>query len=125
MNRRLEFLIPLIFAIAIAASGLWFFIKNLDNFLYYNELSKNGIRTGAVLMKKGMLLDGRLVRYGGSDSSGEHHFIVSFDLPDGANVTCGFGVSQTAYDSISPRDQLRVIYPPDDPEHCTLPFSIE
>ena len=69
--------------------------------------------------------DGRLVRTNITSPSDEHRVMVSLLLPGGVSTVCTLRVSKSTYDVVSRRDELRVIYLPDDPSQCTLPDSIE
>jgi len=124
MSSKKDLIIPIILLILLGSVSLYFPILYIDDFIFYRNLQNKGVETGAVLSKKGIYSKGKLVRKKNTLPSDKHYFIVKFDTESGENIKCRFGVSKTTYDSISRRDQLRVIYLESSPEHCSLPNSV-
>lgn len=124
MSYKKELIIPIIVLILIATISLYFPISYLDDFVFYRNLKKEGVTTGAVLLNKGIEKNGKLIREANTLPSDRHYLIVTFDTESGEFVNCKIGVSKNTYDSISRRDELRAIYLKNNPEMCSLPNSV-
>jgi len=126
MTRRMfnskEIILPLIVAIILMVLPIWMILNYGRKFFYYQQLSTSGIETGATLINKKMRFkENKLLRPFITNSTVNYRFLVAFDSTDKKRVRCELGVSKDTYYSIDVRDELLIIYPPDNPKDCTLP----
>ncbi|MGI9554173.1 MAG: PF20097 family protein [Thermodesulfobacteriota bacterium] len=124
MSNKKELIIPATVLIVIGTISLYFIFSYLDDFIYYKNLKNEGIKTGAVLSYKGVEVDGVLQKKKNTLPSDRHYINVKFATESGENIKCRVGVSKNTYDSMSRRDELRVIYLKSNPENCSLPNSV-
>ncbi len=125
MKNRKELILPAIVVIILTAVPAWILYNFAGKLFLYESLHRYGVRTRAVLLDKGVRIDGKVVKYSVTDPSDDHMFLVGFETKDGKEAACRLGVSKNTYDVIGRRDELSVTYLPDHPSRCTLPHSLE
>jgi Domain of unknown function (DUF6487) len=125
MNNKSELIVPILVLLLLAAVPSWIFYKYTGDLLFYETLRDKGVETTAAVKTKGIIKDGQLVRMRNTSPYDDHRVIVSMYLSQGINSVCSFRVSKDTYDAISKRDTVNIIYLPDDPSKCTLPYSLE
>jgi len=125
MSSKRDLIIPLVVLILLGCVSLYFTVSFLDDFIYYRNLKNEGLNTGAVMSYKRIEENGILKKRDVNTlPSDKHYLIVNFKTESGEDVGCKIGVSKNTYDSVSSRDELRVIYIKENPEKCSLPHSV-
>lgn len=125
MKNRKELILPVVVVLILIAVPAWIFYSYAGKLVFYESLYRSGITTRAVLFEKGIWKNGRIFKTSITSPTDDHRFLVGFVTKDGTEATCRFGVSKNTWDVIGRRDELSVIYLPEDPSRCTLPHSLE
>ena len=125
MKSRYDLIIPSIVLLLLFAIPIWIFAKYSEEFSFYKDISKNGLETSAILVKKGILVNNKIEKAEATHPSDNHQFIVNFKDKNGEAYSCQLGVSKNTYDVVSKKDQLSVLYLSKQPQKCTLPASVD
>jgi hypothetical protein len=122
MYKSKEIILPLLVTTLLIITPIWMIISYYGKYSYYQNLSKNGVETGARLTNKEIRIDEReILKLFIRDKTENYRFTVDFNTDKNRYVRCEFGVSKDTYYSVGIRDQLLVVYPPNNPSECTLP----
>ena len=126
MLRSNEIILPLILAIILTVIPLWMLFNYTGKFFYFQTISKSGIKKGALLLDKHIKInDNKLFNLFLFDNSENYRFKIGFRSLDEQWIECELGVTKDTYYAIGIRDELLIIYPPNNPISCTLPDAIE
>ena len=121
-----EFILPLLVAILLTITPIWMVFSYYGKYSYYDNLSKNGVETGARLTNKEIKVNERkYLRLFLTDNTENYMFYASFNTVVKNYVRCEFEVSMDTYYSIGIRDELAIIYLPSNPNDCSLPDGVE
>ena len=124
MNRSKEMRFYAVLIILLLIAGLWFPVKYAGNLRLNLALSKRGHGGYAEIIKKGVLMDGRLKSLDHTKPSDHHAFNVRIEGIDRGAEICQVNVSKRLYEEKAIGDRVLVTYLPEDPSVCQLPLSI-
>lgn len=126
MYKSKELALPVIVIIILVATPVWMIITYYGKYNYYENLSKTGVLKKAWLTNKEIKVNERkYLRLFIADNTENYRFTVGFRNNKYKYVKCELGVSKDTYYSIGIRDELAIIYLPNNPSDCTLPDGVE
>ena len=120
MIKKKEFALPLILLLLVGMASLYITVKYLGDFLYYNNLTKNGVFTTSVISGKEIIDVKESAATGSSSASNSHILKLSYTTPDNKNQPCKAVVSKNVYERSSINNSIEVVYLEDDNKRCYL-----
>lgn len=114
---------PLSLVALVILIALWFPFKYGSDFLHNRALLKSGVAENAQIVKKGIIVNGKLVWTLQTVPSDEHVFIVKL-FNQGREDLCQFGITQRLYNNSPLGVNIPVTYLPESPQRCRLSYSI-
>jgi len=115
---------PLSLVILIILIALWVPFKYGADFLYNRSLLRSGVVENAQIIRKGILVNGKLIWTQQTKPSDEHVFIVKLSSLGGNENLCQFGVSQRLYNNSPLGVNIPVTFLPESPQRCKLSYSL-
>ncbi|HSG32182.1 MAG TPA: PF20097 family protein [Thermodesulfobacteriota bacterium] len=126
MYKSKEIILPVIVILLLLITPLWMICTYYGEYSYYDELSKDGIQTGARLDNKEIKTDkSGIFSLFIADSTENYRLTAGYYINTDSYIRCEFGVSKDTFYSIGLRDELLVVYPPSNPTKCTLTDGVE
>ena len=126
MYKSKEIIVPLLVAVLLTITPIWMFFSYYGKYFYYQNLSENGVSKEARLTNKEIKIDEtQILKLFIRDKTENYRFTVGFNTDNNSYIRCEFGVSKDTYYSIDIRDELAIIYLPDNPSECTMPDGVE
>ena len=110
MKSKREYLLPISLLILLGAICIYIPAKFLGDFQFYREINHSGLRSSASILKKGILVDGRISEEEYTVPSDNHVFNVDYNNKEGVKELCQLNVSKSDYDSYSIGDRLDILY---------------
>ena len=120
MIKKKEFALPVILLLLVGTSSLYITGKYLGDFLYYHNLTKNGVVATSVLSGKEIRDDKASAAVGTNPASKRHILILSYTTPDNNKQPCEAVVSKNIYERSSINSSIEVLYQEDDNKRCYL-----
>jgi hypothetical protein len=122
-NLRKGIWFPISLTVIVILIALWFPFKYGSDFLLNRALLKAGVSENGQIVKKGILVNGKLVWTQQTKPSDDHVFIVKL-LNHGKEDLCQFGVSRRLYNNSPLGIKIPVTFLPENPQLCKLSFSL-